>query len=147
MNTSRTGSARRSTLVVAAAATTAILALAGCAPGGTVAGPDTATDVSTELTKEKVELTIADETGFPVTDVLAEEFTKQHPNITFNITRDTFANLTAIPTKSSSVRAANSGSPTLERMLYPPRATAGFPIKLTTGTPIHKASRSVVWPL
>ena len=78
-----------------AVATTTVFALAGCAPGGNVAGPETTTDISTELTTEDVELTIADETGFPVTDVLAEEFTKQHPNITFNITRDTFANLTA----------------------------------------------------
>lgn len=69
--------------------------LAGCAPGA--AAPQTATDVdvSTELTSDPVQLTIADETGFPVTDKLTEEFTKQHPNVTFTITRDTFQNLTA----------------------------------------------------
>lgn len=75
-------------------------ALAGCAPGGSApsdadASEAAAVEVNTELTTEEVTLTIADETGFPVTDVLAEEFTKQHPNVTFEITRDTFQNLTA----------------------------------------------------
>ncbi|GAA2080649.1 ABC transporter substrate-binding protein [Microbacterium hatanonis] len=70
--------------------------LSACAPGA--AAPDTSADavnVSTELTSDEVTLTIADETGFPVTDKLTEEFTKQHPNVTFTITRDTFQNLTA----------------------------------------------------
>jgi raffinose/stachyose/melibiose transport system substrate-binding protein len=81
---------------VAAAALLAVagLTLAGCAPGGTT-GPADGVEVSTELTTEDVVLTIADETGFPVTDALAEEFTKQHPNVTFEVTRDTFQNLTA----------------------------------------------------
>ena len=81
---------------VAAAALLAVagLTLAGCAPGGN-AGPNESVEVSTELTDEDVVLTIADETGFPVTDALAEEFTKQHPNVTFEVTRDTFQNLTA----------------------------------------------------
>lgn len=75
----------------------AMLALAGCAPGAPAADPAATDDVevSTELTDEEVVLTIADETGFPATDALTEEFTKQHPNITFEITRDTFQNLTA----------------------------------------------------
>ncbi|MET0932279.1 MAG: extracellular solute-binding protein [Mycetocola sp.] len=83
----------RGPLAVTAIAVTA-LALSGCAPGGSGPTKNT-TEVSTELTTEDVELTIADETGFPLTDELAAEFTKQHPNITFNVTRDTFANLTA----------------------------------------------------
>lgn len=86
----RTG---RGPLVVAALAV-ATLALTACAPGGSGPAKNT-TEVSTELTDKKVELTIADETGFPLTDELATEFTKQHPNITFKVTRDTFANLTA----------------------------------------------------
>ncbi|MGX5682504.1 ABC transporter substrate-binding protein [Schumannella luteola] len=82
---------------LAVAATTAIaaLALAGCAPGGSAPAPTNSVEVSTELTTEDVVLTIADETGFPLTDELAAEFTKQYPNVTFNITRDTFQNLTA----------------------------------------------------
>ncbi|GAB3110276.1 extracellular solute-binding protein [Streptomyces calidiresistens] len=51
--------------------------------------------MSTELTSEEITLTIADETGFPATDELTEEFTRQHPNVTFRINRDTFQNLTA----------------------------------------------------
>ncbi|HEY9499882.1 MAG TPA: extracellular solute-binding protein [Terrimesophilobacter sp.] len=86
--------ARKSGAFVAIA-TTAVLVLTGCAPGGSAPAPTNSTKVSTELTTDKVVLTIADETGFPVTDKLAEEFTKQYPNITFKITRDTFANLTA----------------------------------------------------
>lgn len=91
---------RRRSSIALAVITAASFALAGCAPGsnspGTQESADEApVDVSTELTSEEVTLTIADETGFPVTDVLAEEFTKQHPNVTFEITRDTFQNLTA----------------------------------------------------
>lgn len=91
----RARSGRGSAVVLAALAATTALTLAGCAPGGSSPAPSGNTDVSTELTDEEVTLTIADETGFPVTDKLTEEFTKQHPNITFEITRDTFQNLTA----------------------------------------------------
>ncbi|MBP2215282.1 ABC transporter substrate-binding protein [Arthrobacter sp. CAN_C5] len=91
---------RRRPVAVVAFMAAAGFALAGCAPGGSApsdedASEAAAVEVSTELTTEEVTLTIADETGFPVTDVLAEEFTKQHPNVTFEITRDTFQNLTA----------------------------------------------------
>ncbi|MEQ1736076.1 MAG: extracellular solute-binding protein [Rhodoglobus sp.] len=78
-----------------AIAATALLALAGCAPGSSGPAPTDDVVVSTELTTEEVTLTIADETGFPLTDALAEEFTAQYPNVTFNVTRDTFQNLTA----------------------------------------------------
>ncbi|MDO7883458.1 ABC transporter substrate-binding protein [Salinibacterium soli] len=82
-------------LALAATTAVAMLALAGCAPGGSGPAPTNSVEVSTELTTEDVVLTIADETGFPLTDELAAEFTKQYPNVTFNITRDTFQNLTA----------------------------------------------------
>lgn len=73
------------------------ISLAGCAPGSSAPAAESpdAAEVNTQLTSEEVTITIADETGFPVTEVLAEEFTKQHPNVTFEITRDTFQNLTA----------------------------------------------------
>ncbi|MHC9043209.1 ABC transporter substrate-binding protein [Microbacterium saperdae] len=81
--------------VTALAVTTAI-ALTSCAPGSNnTPQPTGDVEVSTELTTEDVTLTIADETGFPLTDELTAEFTKQHPNVEFNVTRDTFANLTA----------------------------------------------------
>jgi raffinose/stachyose/melibiose transport system substrate-binding protein len=54
-----------------------------------------AASVSTKLTTKKITLVIADETGFPLTDKLSEEFTKQYPNVSFKINRDSFANLTA----------------------------------------------------
>jgi multiple sugar transport system substrate-binding protein/raffinose/stachyose/melibiose transport system substrate-binding protein len=54
-----------------------------------------AASVSTKLTTKKITLVIADETGFPLTDKLSEEFTKQYPNVKFKINRDSFANLTA----------------------------------------------------
>ncbi|WDG17458.1 ABC transporter substrate-binding protein [Microbacterium sp. Clip185] len=73
----------------------AAAALTACAPGAAAPAAQNDVTVSTELTSDPVELTIADETGFPVTDKLTEEFTKQHPNVTFTITRDTFQNLTA----------------------------------------------------
>lgn len=80
-------------LVTIAGLTGAVLT--GCAPGSSAPAAQTDVTVSTELTSDPVELTIADETGFPVTDKLTEEFTKQHPNVTFTINRDTFQNLTA----------------------------------------------------
>jgi raffinose/stachyose/melibiose transport system substrate-binding protein len=83
-------------IALIAMATGAALALSGCVPGSSNSVPAAnAVDVSTELTTETVELTIADETGFPVTQDLADEFTRQHPNVTFQVNRDTFANLTA----------------------------------------------------
>lgn len=93
-HTSRGRRLRRAAAAGLIASLTA-LAFTGCAPGSATSKPTTATNVSTELTTKKVQLTIADETGFPLTDDLAKEFTKQHPNVTFTITRDTFANLTA----------------------------------------------------
>ena len=64
---------------------------------GVVAGSTSANaaSVSTTLTKKPITLVIADETGFPLTDKLAAEFTKQYPNVKFKINRDSFANLTA----------------------------------------------------
>ncbi len=94
---------RRSSIALAVA-TAAGFALAGCAPGSS--GPSAegpadgeSAEVSTELTSEDVTLTIADETGAVATDALTAEFTKQHPNVTFEITRDTFQNLTATAPK------------------------------------------------
>ncbi len=93
----RGDSAKRRTLGLVALVAVAGLALTGCAPGTStpVEAPADSFTVSTELTTEPIVLTIADETGFPLTDELAAEFTRQYPNVTFNVTRDTFQNLTA----------------------------------------------------
>src|ERR1041384_2276710 len=53
------------------------------------------------------------------------------------------ANATTIFTYSSRLGAMNSGKPTLDKILTPPRPTASLPAKLTTGTPIHNASQVV----
>ncbi|MCC5032134.1 extracellular solute-binding protein [Streptomyces sp. WAC 00631] len=137
----RRRSGRRAPAAIAAAVTTGLV-LAACAPGGNGGSPDTpdATDVSTELTKEKVELTIADETGFPLTDKLTEEYTRQHPNITFDINRDTFQNLTA----NAPRLLASDNPPDLIRL-----PTMGETVKdglLADLDPYHKAYGWDSWP-
>ncbi|MFF2189335.1 ABC transporter substrate-binding protein [Streptomyces sp. NPDC058155] len=86
-------SVRRRAVVVAV--TAGALALAGCAPGSPAPAPTSSGEVDLKLTSDKVTIKIQDETGFPVTDDLAAEFTKQHPNVTFKVVRDSFQNLTA----------------------------------------------------
>lgn len=84
---------RRRAVVVAVAA--GVLALAGCAPGSPAAAPKSSDEVDLKLTADKITIKIQDESGFPVSGDLAAEFTKQHPNVTFKIVRDSFQNLTA----------------------------------------------------
>lgn len=95
MNTRIPRRRRGASLALIAIAGLTGAALTGCAPGSAAPTAQNDVEVSTELTSDPVQLTIADETGFPVTDKLTEEFTKQHPNVTFTINRDTFQNLTA----------------------------------------------------
>lgn len=85
----------RRIITASAAMAVAALALAGCAPGSAAHTTTGAGSVSTTLTTKKVVLKIDDETGFPLTSDLAKLFTKQHPNVKFNIVRDSFQNLTA----------------------------------------------------
>ena len=47
-----------------------------------------------KLSKKKVQLYIYDEIGFPVTGILAKEFHKQFPQVTFKFSRETFQNIT-----------------------------------------------------
>jgi raffinose/stachyose/melibiose transport system substrate-binding protein len=86
--------ARRALLVTAAAAAT-LIAVTGCAPGSNTAAPQSSGDVSTDAPTDDITLKIQDETGFPVTSNLTEEFTKQYPNVKFDIVRDSFQNLLA----------------------------------------------------
>ncbi|NJP99034.1 ABC transporter substrate-binding protein [Streptomyces zingiberis] len=140
---SRRRGARRAPAAIAAAVT-AGLVLAACAPGtdgggGSSDTPD-ASDVSTELTKKKVKLTIADETGFPLTDKLTEEYTRQHPNVTFTVNRDTFQNLTA----NAPRLLASNNPPDLIRL-----PTMGETVKdglLANLDPYHKAYGWDSWP-
>ncbi|UOW03503.1 extracellular solute-binding protein [Clavibacter michiganensis subsp. michiganensis] len=86
--------AGRAAALTAAAAISA-LALASCAPGSAPVASAPAGDVSTAIPTDDLTIRIQDETGFPVTDELTAEFTKQHPNVKFDITRDSFQNLLA----------------------------------------------------
>lgn len=78
---------------------TAALGLTACAP------PGGSTDVTAteEPRSEELALTCGDEdvvlkayfeTGFPLPEALTDEFTKQHPNVTFEIREDQFAVIT-----------------------------------------------------
>lgn len=130
----------RGSVALAAIVAVATLTLAGCAPGSSATKTTSGGTVSTTLTTKKVQLTIADETGFPVTDKLTAEFTKQHPNITFKITRDTFANLTANAPKL----LASSTPPDLIRL-----PTIGDTVKdglLANLDPYFKAYGWDKWP-
>jgi raffinose/stachyose/melibiose transport system substrate-binding protein len=75
--------------------------LAACSgpsgPGAMPAAQPATTEpgmVSTELTSEPVTLALYIETGFDLPERLADEFTRQHPNVTFNIRKDQFAVIT-----------------------------------------------------
>ena len=57
------------------------------------------------------------------------------------------ANSTAIVTNSSGERPASSPRPRFDNWHHPARETGAAPSIVTTGTPIHKLSRLVVWPL
>ena len=88
-----------------AAATSLFLAslitLTACsAPGGTTSettdggGGTTASGEAPTCGTEPVELSTYIETGFPLPKELAAEFTKQYPNVTFDIREDQFAVIT-----------------------------------------------------
>jgi ABC-type glycerol-3-phosphate transport system substrate-binding protein len=78
-----------------------LVMLAACSgPSGPGANPpaeaptSAPAEVSTTLTTEPVTLELYIETGFDLPQRLADEFTRQHPNITFNIRRDQFQVIT-----------------------------------------------------
>ncbi|MDG4825143.1 extracellular solute-binding protein [Asanoa sp. WMMD1127] len=79
-------------LLAIAAVATASLVAAGCsAPGAEQPSAEqTGAAVSTELGTEPITLEMYAETGFPLAKALADEFTKQHPNVTFNVREDQF---------------------------------------------------------
>lgn len=89
-NAQRTHSSRPAVLLAPLMA--AALAIGACqAPGSDPAtSTDSDTDVSTELGTEPITLEMYAESGFPLAKALADEFTKQHPNVTFNVREDQF---------------------------------------------------------
>ncbi|GIJ20655.1 ABC transporter substrate-binding protein [Micromonospora lutea] len=72
------------------------LAITACSAPGSEQTPtgDSDTPVSTELGTDPITLEMYAETGFPLAKALADEFTKQHPNVTFNIREDQFTVIT-----------------------------------------------------
>jgi ABC-type glycerol-3-phosphate transport system substrate-binding protein len=87
----RTQHNRTATIVVMAAC---LAMLSGCAPGGAIEG-EVQGDVSTELTTDDVTLTLYDGVGFPLSPALAEEFERQHPNVTIKVVQEPDATLIA----------------------------------------------------
>ena len=55
--------------------------------------PSASTATRPDCGTEPVELNAVFETGFPTVPALADEFSKQYPNVTFKVTQDQFANL------------------------------------------------------
>ena len=76
-----------------ALATTALMASVGAMP---VASQDASPALpSPNCGTEPVELLAYFETGFPIAQRLADEFTRQFPNVTWNVREDQFSNLIA----------------------------------------------------
>ncbi|WP_127473258.1 ABC transporter substrate-binding protein [Microbacterium sulfonylureivorans] len=74
-------------------------ALTACAPPGGTASPEATSDTDfgadgPDCGDEDVVLDAYFETGFPLPTALTEEFTKQFPNVTFDIREDQFAVIT-----------------------------------------------------
>ncbi|MEE6309507.1 extracellular solute-binding protein [Plantactinospora veratri] len=82
----------RRRLMACASLLSAIAVTAACsAPGADPASQGgTAAPVSTALGTEQITLEMYAETGFPLAKALADEFTKQHPNVRFNVREDQF---------------------------------------------------------
>ena len=82
---------------LAALAVAATLTVTACSSPGSDnsegSGAKADGDVSTTLTDKEVTLDLYLETGFPIVEKLSKEFTRQHPNVTFDIRSDQFASL------------------------------------------------------
>ncbi|CAD6001530.1 ABC transporter substrate-binding protein [Agreia sp. COWG] len=85
----------RRVATVAAGVAVTVLAITACAPGNNTVSTQAAGAVSTAAPTGDITIKIQDETGFPVTSSLTDEFTKQYPNVKFDIVRDSFQNLLA----------------------------------------------------
>ncbi|AGL19099.1 ABC transporter substrate-binding protein [Actinoplanes sp. N902-109] len=89
--------AGRTRPVMAVLALSGVLAAAACSPPGGDApttGSSAPADVKTTCGTAPVTLKGYFETGFPLPKTLSEEFTKQFPNVTFDIREDQFAVIT-----------------------------------------------------
>lgn len=121
----------------------AITSLAACTPPGptTTGAPSAPSEISTELTTEDVVLDVYVDTVFveplkPLTD----EFTKQHPNVTFDVKADEFTNVMQNGQKVIS----SPDAPDLVR--YPTVATAAKNGILANLQPYAEAYGWTEWP-
>jgi raffinose/stachyose/melibiose transport system substrate-binding protein len=86
------GQRSRRRVMIAVPLTVVSMILAACsAPGADESSSSQGnTSVSTELGSGPITLEMYAETGFPLAKALADEFSKQHPNVKFNIREDQF---------------------------------------------------------
>lgn len=99
---SRTSERNRRGTIVASLCLASVMTAAACsAPSGTTSDDQDSTADTTSTTgaaptcgTEPVVLSTYIETGFPLPKSLSEEFTKQYPNVTFDIREDQFAVIT-----------------------------------------------------
>lgn len=68
----------------------AAVVVAACAPGSEPPSSGNGSSISTDLGTAPVTIEMYAETGFPLAKALADEFHKQHPNVTFNVREDQF---------------------------------------------------------
>jgi ABC-type glycerol-3-phosphate transport system substrate-binding protein len=92
------GRVRASRVWCAVAFASVLAVTAACSAPGTGSTPAVTSAggsaVSTELPSEPVTLSFYLETGFPLVQKLADEFHRQHPNVTIKVREDQFAVLT-----------------------------------------------------
>ncbi|MET8045717.1 extracellular solute-binding protein [Micromonospora sp. NPDC005215] len=82
---------RRRTVLIASLLAIGMTATACSAPGeDRSSAPQSDTAVKTDLGTAPITLEMYAETGFPLAKALADEFSKQHSNVTFNIREDQF---------------------------------------------------------
>lgn len=97
---SRTTGTSRRAVATASLALSGLLALTACsAPGGSTSGNPTTGGGATAAGDftcgdDDVTLSAYIETGFPLATALFDEFTAQHPNVTFDVREDQFAVIT-----------------------------------------------------
>lgn len=125
------------------AALTAIISLAACAPPGATTGGEASapSTISTKLPSNKVTVNVYVDTVFvkPL-QPLTEAFTKQYPNVTFNVKADEFTNLMQNAQKIIS----SPDAPDLVR--YPTVAAAAKNGILTSLQPYAEAYGWTKWP-
>ena len=136
--------------VVVALGLAGLLSLAACSPPGTPAATSTASSATATATAaagaptcgtDPVTLEAYVETGFPVFNDLAAEFSKQFPNVKFNTREDQFAVITA-----NAPRVLVDSPPDLMRLPAGVRSSPRMGCS-TTSTAMRRRSAGTSGPL